>query len=196
MIVGDLNKPFWRADDPEGYGFQPLRDLRTGELPHHVETKVAFRWINDNSALIVGIECREPKMDRLVESCKDSDSMGIFADDMVEIRLETAAGIRPFIGINSAGVVFDECVTERVEDLPDFYKVSAVAVKKYPDRWTAEVRIDAEPISGGRPTPYYPWGVNICRQRMAGNTPEHYMLSPSGTKFKDATVMGNIFVRK
>jgi hypothetical protein len=31
---------------------------------------------------------------------------------------------------------------------------------------------------------------------MAGNTPEQYMLSPSGTKFKDATVMGNIFVRK
>ena len=195
VIDGDLEKAFWRADDPEGYAFQPLRDMLTGEISQHAETKVAFRWINDNSALIVGIECREPKMDRLVESCKDPDSMGIFADDMVEIRLETAGGIRPFIGINSAGVVFDECVTERVEDLPNFYKVSEAAVKKYPDRWTAEVRIDAEPISGGRPTPYYPWGVNICRQRMAGNTPEHYMLSPSGTDFKEPTVMGNIFVR-
>ena len=195
-IDGDLNKAFWRADDPEGYGFLPLRELRTGELPHHVETKVGFRWLNDNTALIVGIECREPKMDRLLESCKDPDNSAIFGDDMVEIRLETAGGIRPLIGINSAGVVFDECVTDRLEDLPDFYKVSAVAVKKYPDRWTAEVRIDAEPISGGRPTKFYPWGVNICRQRMAGNTPEHYMLSPSGTKFNDPTVMGNIFVRK
>ena len=196
VIDGDLNKPFWRAGDPDGYGFHPLREMRTGEIPQHVETKVAFRWIDDNSALIVGIECREPKMGRLVESCKDADSMGIFADDMVEIRLETAAGIRPFIGINSAGVVLDECVTDRVEDLPNFYKVSAVAVKKYPDYWTAEVRIDAKPISGGRPTPFYPWGVNICRQRMAGNTPEHYMLSPSGTNFKEPTVMGNIFVRQ
>jgi hypothetical protein len=196
VIDGDLNKPFWLADDPEGYAFVPLRDMLTGEIAQHAETKVAFRWINDNSALIVGIECREPKMNRLVETCKDPDSMGIFADDMVEIRLETAGGIRPFIGINSSGVVFDECVTERLEDLPNFYKVGAVAVKKYPDRWTAEVRIDAKSISGGRPTTFYPWGVNICRQRMAGNTPEHYMLSPSGTSFKEPSVMGSIFVRQ
>jgi hypothetical protein len=115
---------------------------------------------------------------------------------MVEIRLETSGGIRPFIGINSAGVIFDECITERVEDLPSFYRVGQAAVKKYPDRWTVEVRIDAKPLSGTRPTPYYPWGVNICRQRKAGNTTEHYMLSPSGTNFREPTVMGNIFVRK
>ncbi len=106
--------------------------MLTGELPHHVDTQVAFRWIDDNSALIVGIECREPKMKRLVESCKESDSMRIFGDDMVEIRLETAGGIRPFIGINSAGVVFDECITQRVEDLPAFYRVGQAAVKKTP----------------------------------------------------------------
>ncbi len=195
VVDGDLTKPFWRADDPEGYAFQPLREMLTGETPHHVDTQVAFRWVDDNSALIVGIECREPKMKRLVESCKEPDSMRIFGDDMVEIRLETAGGIRPFIGINSAGVVFDECITQRVEDLPAFYRVGQAAVKKYPDRWTVEVRIDAKPLSGDRPTPYYPWGVNICRQRKAGNTTEYYMLSPSGTDFKEPTVMGNIFVR-
>lgn len=196
VIDGDLTKPFWRADDPQGQAFQALRDMLTGESPHHVDTRVAFRWLDDNSALIVGIECREPKMNRLVESCKEPDSMSIFGDDMVEIRLETAAGIRPFIGINSAGVIFDECITERVEDLPSFYRVGQAAVKKYPDRWTVEVRIDAKALSGTRPTPYYPWGVNICRQRKAGNTTEHYMLSPSGTNFKEPTVMGNIFVRR
>jgi hypothetical protein len=196
VIDGDLAKSFWRADDPQGYAFQPLRDMLTGESPHHVDTQVAFRWVDDNSALIVGIECREPKMNRLVEACKAPDSMDIFGDDMVEIRLETSGGIRPFIGINSAGVIFDECITERVEDLPSFYRVGQAAVKKYPDRWTVEVRIDAKPLSGTRPTPYYPWGVNICRQRKAGNTTEHYMLSPSGTNFREPTVMGNIFVRK
>lgn len=196
VVDGDLTKPFWRGDDPQGYAFQPLREMLTGESPHHVDTHVAFRWVDDNSALIVGIECREPKMNRLVESCKEPDSTSIFGDDMVEIRIETAGGIRPFIGINSAGVIYDHCITERVEDLPAFYRVGQAAVKKYPDRWTVEVRIDAKPLSGARPTPYYPWGVNICRQRKAGNTTEHYMLSPSGTDFKEPTVMGNIFVRK
>jgi len=196
VIDGDLEKPFWREQDPNRYGFHTLSDMLTGEQPEHVETRVSFRWINDNSALIVGIECMEPKMDHLRETCETADSSTIFADDMVEIRLETAAGIRPLIGVNSAGVVFDEAITERLEDLPSFYKVGKVAVKKYPDRWTAEVQIDAEPISGERPTKFFPWGVNVNRQRMAGNEPEHYMLSPSGTNFREPTCMGNIFVRK
>jgi hypothetical protein len=114
----------------------------------------------------------------------------------VEIRLETTKGIRPFIVVNSEGVVLDECVTDKLEDLPNFYKVSKVAVKKYADRWTVEMQIDAKPISGERPVPFYPWGANVCRLRMAGSTPEFYMLSPSGTKFNDIKCMANIFVRK
>jgi hypothetical protein len=193
VIDGDLSKPFWRKRKST---FMSLRDMTTGELPAHVATKVSFRWLSDDSALIVGIECLEPKMDRLRESCKDRDSLGIFADDSVEIRLETAQGIRPIIAINPAGTVFDECVTDKPEDLPHFYTVTQVAVKQYPDRWTAEVRIDAEPINGERPTPFFPWGVHVNRQRMAGNVPEHYMLSPSGTSFKDMRSMANLTVRK
>ncbi len=192
-IDGDLEKPFWRAD---AYTFHPLRDMFTGEVPEHVGTSVSFRWLNDNSALIIGIECLEPKMGNLRESCKDPDSPGIYADDMVQVRLETASGMQPLIVVNSAGVVLDECITDKLEDLAEFYKVSDVAVKKSADRWTVEIRIDAKPISGARPTPFYPWGVNVCRQRMAGNTPEYYMLSPSGTNFKDWKAMGNIYLRK
>lgn len=124
----------------------------------------------------------------------------IFNDDMVEIRLETAQGTRRFIAINSAGVVLDQCVTQNPEDLPSFDKVGDVAVKKLGDRWTVEVRVDAKTIDVIRPTPFFPWGVNVCRQRMAGNKPEHYMLSPIKTnfkdKFKDTKCMANIFVRK
>lgn len=192
-IDGDLDKDFWRQVP---YTFLPLRDMITGETPQHVETSVSFRWMNDNSALIIGVECREPKMANLRESCKNPDSQSIYADDMVQIQLETASGIRPLIVVNSAGVVLDECITKKLEDLAEFYKVSDVAVRKYPDRWTVELRIDAETISGERPTPYFPWGVQVCRQRMAGNTPEHYMLSPSGRKFTDLKYMSNIFVRK
>jgi hypothetical protein len=193
VIDGDLDKPFWRKLQ---YTFLPLKDIYTGEVPQHVETLVSFRWMNDNSSLIVGIECKEPKMQKLVESCKDADSLGIYKDDNVEIALETASGIRPLIVINSAGVVLDECITQRLEDLPNFYKVTKVAVKKYADRWTAEVQIDAKPIAGERPTPFLPWGANISRQRMTGTTPEYFMLSPSGTNFKDLKCMANVFVRK
>jgi hypothetical protein len=104
--------------------------------------------------------------------------------------------MRPKIVVNPAGTVLDECLTGNVADLPSFYTVKEVAVKTYPDRWTVEMKIDAKPISGERPTKTFPWGVNICRQRMAGNTPEFYMLSPSKTNFKDMKSMGNLFLRK
>ena len=192
VIDGDLSKPFWQEQPGT---FIALRDINTGETPQHVSTSVSFRWLADNSALIVGIECKEPKMNKLNESCKTPDSSSIYNDDSVEIRLETAGGIRPLIVINSAGAILDECITSNLADLASFYKVDQVAVKKYPDRWTVEVRIDVKPISGERPTKFFPWGVNINRQRLAGSTPEYYMLSPSGTDFKDMKSMANLFVR-
>jgi hypothetical protein len=143
-IDGDLDKDFWRQVP---YTFLPLRDMITGETPQHVETSVSFRWMNDNSALIIGVECREPKMANLRESCKNPDSQSIYADDMVQIQLETASGIRPLIVVNSAGVVLDECITKKLEDLAEFYKVSDVAVRKYPDRWTVELRIEGGSLS-------------------------------------------------
>lgn len=193
VIDGDLDKPFWRA---QAHTFYPLRDMITGEISGHAGANVSFRWLNDNSALIIGVECMEPKMNKLQESCKDPDSPGIYGDDMIEIRLETAQGVRPYIVINPAGTILDECVTDKLEDLPGFYRVSQAAVQKYADRWTVEVRIDAKPIGGERPVPFFPWGVNVCRQRKAGNTTELTMLSPSGTNFRDMKCMANIFVRK
>jgi hypothetical protein len=193
-IDGDLTKPFW--NEPDGPASAPLRDLTTGNIPTHVDTNVSFRWLPDDSGLVVGIECIEPKMDKLRFSCKDRDSYSIFADDNVEIRLETAQGIRPFVAINPNGAVFDECVTERAEELPSFYTVSQIAVRRLADRWTVEALIETKPIAGTRPDKTFPWGVNICRQRMASNFAETYMLFPSGTKFRDAKAMGDLVIRR
>ncbi|MEY4484720.1 MAG: hypothetical protein RL693_2172 [Verrucomicrobiota bacterium] len=193
-IDGDLTKPFWT--DPEGRVFMPLSEMFTGETPHHIATNVAFRWLPDESGLVVGIECIEPKMDKLRAACKERDSYAIFDDDTVEIRLETAKGIRPLIVINPNATVLDECITTRSEDLASFYTVKNIAVKKAADRWFVEALIEVKPIEGEVPSKAYPWGVNICRQRMAGNTPEFYMLFPSGTQFKDPKAMGNLIMRR
>jgi hypothetical protein len=190
QIDGDLDKPFWNGREKDAYA---MREMFVGKTPDHVNTKVSFRWLEDNSAIVVGVECFEPKMDKLKESCKDRDSNSIFSDDNVEIRFETDGGVRPLLIATSNGVIFDECITANVADLPSFYTVNSVAVKKYPDRWTLEAKIDAKQISGLRPTKQTPWGVNVCRQRMAGNTPEYYMLSPSGRVFYEINSMGNLY---
>jgi hypothetical protein len=193
-IDGDLTKPFW--NEPDGPVPAQLRDITTGNIPTHVDTNVSFRWLPDDSGLVVGIECIEPKMAKLRFACKDRDTLSIFEDDNVEIRLETAQGIRPFIVINPNGAVFDECVTARTEDLPNFYTVSRIAVKRLADRWTVEALIEAKPISGTKPDKTFPWGVNICRQRLAGNFDEAYMLFPSGTRFRDTKAMGDLVIRR
>lgn len=192
VIDGNLDKPFWRE---KGGFFTPLKDMVTGERPEHVETKASFRWLSDNSALVVAVECFEPKMDNIVAGCADRDSPAIWNDDFVEIQVMTPAGISPKIAVNPSGAVYDACVTEDVEQMPLDYTLGEVGVKKYDDRWTVEAKIDAKILSGEQPTQALPWGVNVCRQRMAGNKPENYMLFPSGTNFKDVRAMGNLFVK-
>ena len=193
QINGNLGKTFWRK---RPFSFIALRDMITGGLPEHIETNVSFRWLKDNSGLAVAVECIEPKMNKVRADSKERDSASIFSDDFVEIRIESQSGLRPKIVVNPNGVVYDSCITKDVRDLPEFYTVKDISVKKYYDKWTVELIVDAKSIGGSIPTKKFPWGVKVCRQRMAGNVPEYYMLSPSGTSFKDMKYMANIIVAK
>jgi hypothetical protein len=91
-IDGDLTKPFWTERD--GGVTTPLGDLTTGSIPSHLGTNVSFRWLKNEQALVVGVECVEPKMNQLRASCKDHDSYAIFSDDNVEIRCPPRAPSR------------------------------------------------------------------------------------------------------
>ena len=189
---GDLTKPFWTAQPDT---FKELRDMNTGEVPTHVETRASVRWLARDSKLVIGIECLEPKMDKLAASKLDRDSRNIFAGDFVEVRLETPQGIRPHIAVNPEGSILDESPTADAAELPHFYTVENFAVKKLPDRWTAEIVIDAKALGAEMPSKSSPWGIGINRQRMAGNSPENYMITPSGTNFKDLRDLGNLTIR-
>ncbi len=195
-IDGDLTKKFWRDRPYSKDTFYKLKGMMNGREPRHVSTSVSFRWLPDNSALVVGIECLEPKMRKIHAACKSRDAVGIYSDDNIEVHLETPQGIRPKIVVNSEGVVLDECINNNLADLKSFYTVKDIAVKKYPDRWTVEMKIDAKPLDGKRPTKAFPWGVNICRQRLTGSRPEYYMLSPSGTNFNDLKSMANLSISR
>lgn len=66
---------------------------------------------------MLGIECIEPKINRLRDACSDRDSYAIYPDDTLEICLETAKVVGPLIFVDPKASVFDECVTTRSEDL-------------------------------------------------------------------------------
>lgn len=193
-IDGDIDEPMWR-DNP--YSFYTLKDLVTGEKPNHIRTTTSFRWVGhqETSSLVVAVECTEPNMENLGMSCDERDSMAIFNDDFVEVQLMTPAGINPKIVVTPRGTVWDYCITANDADLPYDYTIDEIAVKTYEDRWTVEMRIPAEQLSAKVPTKHFPWGIHVSRQRMAGNEPEHFMLSPTGQSFKDTKNMANLAIR-
>ncbi len=182
QVNGDLTKRFWQWQSrrpPQGY---PLRDIITGELPNHIATTAHFRYIGNT--LYIGIECLEPKMDKIRARTAERDDFSIFNDDMVEIWLETANGRKPVITVNPNGTVFDRDPTiPDAAELPNFYTVSACSTKKLADRWTVELAVDFTDLGAVRPNSGVPCGIQIGRQRLAGNTVELYMLSPTGTAF-------------
>lgn len=188
---GDLSKDFWK-----NVPFTPLKDMFTGAKPDHVSTSVAFRATP--TALYIAIECREPKMGDLHARTTTRDNSGILADDFVEIRLETPNGRMPVINVNPEGAIFDQDSTDpNVANLPEFYSVSDYAVKKSADKWCIEMRIDYASLGALIPNVSEPWGMQVSHQRLAGNDPEFYQLSPTGKAFnKCFDMMANITTNK
>ncbi len=195
-VNGDLTKTFWQwKSRTSQYGCYPLKDMITGEVPSHISTTAQFRFVGNT--LYIGIECLEPKMAKIQARTTERDDFNIWKDDMVEICLETVNGRKPVINVNPNGAVYDQDPTlPNAADLPTFYTVKACAVKKLADRWTVELAIDFTELEAVRPGLSSPCGIQIGRQRLAGNTVELYMLSPTGSRFNDhPEMMGKMFVR-
>jgi hypothetical protein len=188
---GDLSKDFWK-----NVPFYPLKDMHTGVKPGIASSSAAFRCTP--TALYIAIECREPKMDALHSRTKTRDDSGIWADDFLELRLETPNGRMPVINVNPEGAIFDQDATDpNVANLPEFYSVSDYAVNKYADKWCIEIRIDYASLGALIPNRSAPWGIQISHQRLAGDKPEFYQLSPTGQAFnKGFEMMGNITTNK
>ena len=184
---GDLSKDFWKK-----VPFILLKDMHSGVKPAHVATSAGFRCTP--TSLYIALKCIEPKMNDLHARTKARDDSSIWADDFVEVRLETPSGRMPVISVNPAGTVFDLDPTDpNVANLPGFYTVTDCAVKKYADMWCVEMRINYASLGSLIPSRSAPWGVQISHQRLAGSKPEFYQLSPTGAAFnKRFDMMANI----
>ncbi len=188
-IDGDLTKDIWEKLGGKLW----MRDWMTGVYPEVNRTAVAFRWLPDDS-LLVGITCYDRRMNELRAGMgpgKTVDEM-IYRDDNIEIYLTTPEGYRAKIVVNPNGAFLSRCVTPRVEDVPESWSPVKVVTRKFADHWTVEVQVKD---IGVRPIQSMPWGVNVCRQRLAGNEFEGYAVSPTGKGFDKPARMCNIFVQ-
>ncbi|MFC1453704.1 DUF4838 domain-containing protein [Verrucomicrobiota bacterium] len=195
-IDGDLEKPFWK-----GATWYPMKELVKGEaVPAEKSASVAFRMPPDKSALIIGVKCNEPKMDKILAKAKYQDDFDIFEDDVVEIYLETPERSYFKIVINPEGKIWDETqdvtLVER-DTLPALWNPGTeAAVKKEKDCWTAEIMIPTKDFGTKGPDKANPWGINVCRTRFAGDKPELAAISPTGKAlYRVLSKLGNLSVK-
>jgi len=68
--------------------------------------------------------------------------------------------------------------------------------KKEKDRCFAEIVIPVKDFGSLGPDKSYPWGVNVCRNRMVGGPSELSALTATGKPtFLDLSKLGNLIVR-
>jgi hypothetical protein len=149
---------------------------------------------------VVGLKCAEPEMDKMVAKTKDNDDRGIYKDDYVELVIETPGHSYFRIAVNPNGAILDESqdptIIER-DTLPLLWNPGIkTVVKKEKDRWTAEIMIPVKDFGKIGPTEAYPWGINVCRNRMVGGKSEKSALVPSEkTEFPDMSKLGILVMR-
>jgi hypothetical protein len=192
-IDGDLEKPFWK-----GAAWYTMRELVKGEeIPAEKSTTVAFRMNTDKSALVIGVKCNEPNVDKILAKAKYQDDFDIFEDDVVEIYMETPERSYFKIVINPNGQIWDETqdvtLVER-DTMPTLWNPGTrAATKKDKNCWTAEIMIPTKDFGTKGPDKANPWGINVCRTRMAGEKPELAAISPTGQAlYRVLSKLGNL----
>jgi hypothetical protein len=199
-LDGKLNEDVWQRS-------YHLRQIVTGDKPTDgVTTAVSAAWDDQASTLYLSIVCRDPDMKHLnIGSTRNGDT-GIFLGDLIELHLETQNHVYYQLAVNPAGELVD---IDRHDGGRDWEWSSGAEAAGHitDDYWSVEVRIpviaaverDLDPnrngIAGFRPTRQSPWYINVCRQRIRGDTADLYALSPTGkAKFHDRSKLGMFYV--
>ena len=191
-IDGDLDK--YR------YGWMRLVDMKTGKAPKKEVTKAFVAVAPDKSALIVGAVCNESRMNAIKADCKVNDEVSIFQDDVIEVYVNTPERSYFKIVVNPNGAVWDESTDVAIIDrdtLPILWNPGVKAVvKKFPDRWTAEIVIPTKDFGQLGPTPEFPWGIQVGRTRFTSGTPETWAIAPTdGGPYRTMNRWGNLWIR-
>ncbi|HUS80726.1 MAG TPA: sugar-binding protein, partial [Armatimonadota bacterium] len=183
-LDGVLDDPCWqsagRVSDFEDFLRVPGTEVKTTVLA-----------CADRQALYFGFECTEPDTANLLAAAQERDGP-LWQDDSVELFLDTNLDRRTWyqIIVNSRGVFFDQ--DTGAPDLPGAKWNGPIeaAAHVYPDRWTAEVRLEftglrlAEASGQG-------WGANFARSSFRGGR-SCYTWARVGKNFGEPSKFGSL----
>ncbi len=196
-LDGKLDDKTWEG--VEAYG---LSELETGAAPD-MRTSFQVGW--GNESFYFGIRCEERDTKHLAITAAKSGDTNLFAGDFVELLIETQSHSYYRIAIDPAGNVVN---TDRKNGTDSQWASGAEVATFVGDGfWSVEVHLPVagdqqetlDPhngISGRKPSPMYPWSINVCRQRVRPLETQRSAFSPTGkTDFEDVMKFGELHVR-
>lgn len=177
-------------------------DNMTGAPVKKNKTEVCLQLSKDRRHFRVVVRCWESNMRSLAARCTKKDDTSIFNDDLVEIYIDTPERNYFKICVNPAGTIWDESTDTAIisrDTLPVLWDPGTkAAVKKYSDRWEVEVIIPTADFGKSGPTRQYPWGINVCRTRIAGRDvrrQQTFSIAPTGGPYKLQKYWARIWTR-
>jgi hypothetical protein len=155
VIDGSLDDACWAAA-------QTLRPFarHTGRRSAAEQTQV--RVCFNQEALFIGFECFDAHMESATSVTRQRDS-DVFRDNAVEVFLHPHPGQQPsyyHLAANTLGTRFDELESG---DPAGWNPEWRVAVRKFADRWVAEMAIPWQELGLAVPGAGEEWRANFCR---------------------------------
>lgn len=141
-----------------------------------VRTEFALGMTEDRSRLLVAVRCFEPQMPKLKPGTAKTDSPAVFAGDHIRIDFHTVNKSAYLAAVNAAGGFADASSdpADLAENGSYFGWNNPLTrhwVKRYPDRWEAEIAIHIQKC-GTPPDFGEPWSLKMTRVRYAGGRKE------------------------
>ena len=207
-LDGNLeDETYW----PKRIRVYSLYDVETGRMTgargaQQPRTTFQVFW-DGGDALHFGIRCSEPDMANLnITATQDGDT-NLWSGDYVEILIETLTHSYYRIAVNPAGALVDVDMHDSETGNLAWSSGAKAAVQLGDDGWTAEIRVPwagemaraidpLKGIDGRKPSPTYPWWINVCRQRVRDGKVQRAAWSPTGTnRFDDLSKFGSVYIK-
>ena len=179
-------------------GWTNLCRSGTGEAVATNATKVCIALSKDRSKLYVAAVCYEDNMAKVKADALIRDVPAIFDDDVIEFYVNTPERSFFKIVVNPNGTLWDETQDVTLIDrdtLPLLWNPGTKAVvKKYADRWEAEMMIPTADLGKTGPTKKDPWGVQVGRTRFTASGSESFRLAPGSGRYDTQNQWGNLWM--
>lgn len=194
-LDGRLDDAFW-----SGLPQHALRPAVAGQPPP-AKTQFAVACGEDD-VLYLAVRCDEPVN---VENPQDRRAVPP-AEDVIELLIETPVHSFYRIALSAGGTVVEtDCAPTGAA--PRWSSGATVAVHRSEGFWSAEVRLppagentreihSEHGIAGRRPSPTYPWFLNVGRRDVRNGRASLSAWSPTGSdRLDDVLKFGRVWVR-